>query len=126
MAVFQVSSKSIPSAVPPARRPRRRLPREWDTVISVSRSIAISVLLFGLPLVVWPFNGSNRKARKALDAFTGSLREVIDLKQLREDSLSGVQQMMQPAMATLSLRLTPRHHDAAADLAYTTYQPPTH
>src|SRR5260370_18233446 len=117
MAVFQVSSKSIPSAVPPPRRRRRRLHREGDTVIAVSRSIAISVLLFGLPLVVWPFNGSNRKARKALDAFTGSLREVIDLKQLREDSLSVVQQMMQPAMVTLWVRLSARQQEAAGDLA---------
>src|SRR5260370_22077990 len=117
-----VSSKCIPSAVPPPRRRRRRLPREWATVISVSRSIAISVLLFGLPLVVWPFNGSNRKARKVLDAFTGLLGEVIDLKQLREDSLSVVQQMMQPAMVTLWVRLSACQQEAAGDLAQTTYQ----
>ena len=122
MAVFQVSSKSIPSAMPPPRRRRRRLPREWATVISVSRSTAISALLFGLPIVVWPFNGSNRKARKALDAFTGALREVIDLKQLCEGSLSVVQQMMQPAMVTLWVRLSARQQEVAGDSAQTTCQ----
>ncbi len=122
MPVFQVSSKSIPSAMPPPRRRRRRLPREWDGVISISRSIVISVLLFGLPLVVWPFNGSNRKARQALDAFTGSMREVIDLTQLREGTLSVAQQMMQPAMVTLWVRLSARQQETAGDLAQTTCQ----
>ena len=122
MVVFQVSSKSIPSAIPSPRRRRLRFPREWDTIISVSRSVAISALLFGLPIFVWPFNEGNRKARKALDAFTESLRQVIDLEQLREDSLSAVQQMMQPAIATLWVRLNARQQEAARNLAQATCQ----
>jgi serine phosphatase RsbU (regulator of sigma subunit) len=113
MVVFQVSSESIPSALPPPRRRRRRIPREWDPAISIIRSIVISALLFGLPLVVWPFSWSTRKARKVLYAFSASLREVINLEQLRESTLSVVQEMMQPAIVTLWVRQTARQQEAA-------------
>ncbi len=109
MAVFQVASKSsIPPAMPVPRRRRRRLPREWEPVISAFRSIVIPLLLFGLPIFGWPFNGSNRKAHKALETFTGTLREVIDPTQLREGTLAVVQEMMQPAIVALWVRLSQR------------------
>jgi serine phosphatase RsbU (regulator of sigma subunit) len=65
-----------------------------------------------MPIFVWPFNASNRKARKALETFTGSLREVIDPTQLREGTLAVVQEMMQPAIVTLWVRLSQRQQEA--------------
>src|SRR2546430_7493886 len=105
MTVFQVSSKIHSSAMILPRRRRRRLPPQWNTAMSVVFRAIITTLIFGLPIFVWPFNRSNREARKALAAFTGSLREVIDLQRICEDSLAAVQQMVQPAMVTLWIRL---------------------
>ncbi len=90
--------------------------------MSISRNIAISILLLGLPVVVPPLNKSNREARKAFDAFTGSLREVIDLEQLCEDSLSVLQQMMQPSIVTLWVRLSPPQQEGAGNPTQVTYQ----
>lgn len=122
MVVFQVSSKIIPWAMPPPKRRRRRLPREWDTAISVGLNAAIAALLFGLPIILPPFSKSNREARKAFEAFAESLREVIDLEQLRESCLLVMQQMMQPAIVTLWVRLSARLPQRAGDAEQTIYR----
>ncbi len=122
MAVFQVLSRSIASTMPPPKRHRRRLPREWDAITSIGLSIAISVLLFGLVIFVWPFNKSRREARKVLDAFTASLREIINLEELLEGTLSVMQQMMQPATVTLWVRMSVRQQEATEGPAQLTCQ----
>ncbi len=47
------------------------------------------------------FNVRNREAIKAVEAFTSTLREEIDLDQLRERFLTVIQQIMQPYSVSL-------------------------
>src|SRR5215469_1401123 len=49
------------------------------------------------------FNVRNREAIKAVAAFTSTLREEIDLDQLRERFLTVIQQTMQPYSVSLSI-----------------------
>jgi serine phosphatase RsbU (regulator of sigma subunit) len=51
------------------------------------------------------FNVRNREARKAVEAFTGTLREEINLEQLRERFLTVIQQYMQPYFVSFWVRL---------------------
>ncbi|HKD75165.1 MAG TPA: GAF domain-containing protein [Ktedonobacterales bacterium] len=54
------------------------------------------------------FNKSNIAASKAVEAFTSTLRDEIDLDQLRERFLMVIQQTMQPYSVSLWLRVTSR------------------
>ncbi len=50
------------------------------------------------------FNVRNREANKAIEAFTATLREEIDLDQLRERFLTVIQRTMQPYFTSLWIR----------------------
>src|SRR5258708_33150195 len=52
------------------------------------------------------FNVRNREAIKAVEAFTSTLREEIDLYQLRERFLTVIEDTMQPYSVSLSRRTT--------------------
>ncbi len=66
------------------------------------------------------FNVRNREASKAVEAFTATLREEINLDQLREHFLNVIQQTLQPYSVSLWLRMTLRQQErAATDAEYT-------
>src|SRR5947209_3558281 len=52
------------------------------------------------------FNVRNREASKAVEAFTSTLREEIDLDQLRERFLTVIQQTLQPYSVSLWVRIS--------------------
>jgi serine phosphatase RsbU (regulator of sigma subunit) len=52
------------------------------------------------------FNVRNREAIKAVEAFTSTLREEIDLEQLRQRFLTVIEQTMQPYSVSLWVRTT--------------------
>jgi serine phosphatase RsbU (regulator of sigma subunit) len=60
------------------------------------------------------FNVRDREARKAVEAFTATLREEIDLDQLSERFLNVIQQTLQPYSVSLWVRTTPQQERAAA------------
>jgi len=79
------------------------------SIIYVTVALAWVVILDPLrayiqSLIEQRFNVRNREARKAIEAFTSTLREEIDLNQLRERFLNVIQQTMQPYSVSLWVR----------------------
>src|SRR5947209_4901632 len=101
MSIFQVSSRSVQVAAPPKKKPRR-LRREWSIAIHFVLAVSVS----GQWLIERSFNVRNREAVKAIDAFTATLREEIDLDQLRERFLTVIQHTMQPYSVSLWIRIS--------------------
>jgi K+-sensing histidine kinase KdpD len=78
-------------------------------IILVTTALAWSVILeplraFIQSLIEWRFNVRNREAIKAVEAFTSTLREEIDLDQLRERFLTVIQQTVQSYSISLWVR----------------------
>lgn len=78
-------------------------------LIVVTTTLALAVLFD--PVRVWAqtrieqrFNLRNREAIKAIEAFTSTLREEIDLNQVRERFLDVIQKTMQPQSVSLWVR----------------------
>src|SRR5947209_6397117 len=99
MSIFQVSSRSVQVAAPPKKKPRR-LRREWSIAIHFVLAVSVS----GQWLIERSFNVRNREAVKAIEDFTATLREEIDLDQLRERFLTVIQRTMQPYSVSLWIR----------------------
>lgn len=59
------------------------------------------------------FNVRNREADKAIEAFTSTLREEIDLEQLRERFLTVIQQTVQPYSVSLWVRTAVHRQEQA-------------
>jgi serine phosphatase RsbU (regulator of sigma subunit) len=75
-------------------------------IILVTTALAWAVILepvrgYIQSLIERRFNVRNREAIKAVEAFTSTLREEIDLDQLRERFLTVIQQTMQPYSVSL-------------------------
>jgi len=75
-------------------------------IILVTTALAWAVILepvraFIQSRIERRFNVRNREAIKAVEAFTSTLREEIDLDQLRERFLTVIQQIMQPYSVSL-------------------------
>ncbi len=75
-------------------------------IILVTTALAWAVILeplraFIQSLIERRFNVRNRETIKAVEAFTSTLREEIDLDQLRERFLTVIQQTMQPYSVSL-------------------------
>jgi len=60
------------------------------------------------------FNVRNREARKALETFTSTLREEIDLDQVRERFLTVIQQTIRPYFVALWVRANPQQSTRTA------------
>jgi serine phosphatase RsbU (regulator of sigma subunit)/anti-sigma regulatory factor (Ser/Thr protein kinase) len=61
------------------------------------------------------FNVRNREALQAIEGFTATLREEIDLDQLREHFLTVIQQAMQPYFIALWTLVNPRQQEPHDD-----------
>src|SRR5947199_2309979 len=80
-------------------------------IIIVTTTLAWAVILdpvrvYFQSLIERRFNLRNREAVKTIEAFTSTLREEIDLDQLRERFLTVVQQTMQPYSVSLWVRIS--------------------
>lgn len=69
----------------------------WTVILEPARASIQS-------LIEQRFNVRNREASKAIAIFTSTLREEIDLDQLRERFLTVIQQVMQPYFVSLWVR----------------------
>lgn len=69
----------------------------WTVILEPARASIQS-------LIEQHFNVRNREASKAITIFTSTLREEIDLDQLRERFLTVIQQIMQPYFVSLWVR----------------------
>lgn len=69
----------------------------WTVILEPARASIQS-------LIEQRFNVRNREASKAIAIFTSTLREEIDLDQLRERFLTVIQQIMQPYFVSLWVR----------------------
>src|SRR5256886_10142656 len=83
-------------------------------IILVTTTLAWAIILdpvrvYFQSLIERRFNLRNREAVKTIEAFTSTLREEIDLDQLRERFLSVVQQTMQPYSVSLWVRTRISH-----------------
>src|SRR6266516_2619287 len=80
-------------------------------VVLVTTALAWAILWDPLrtyvqSLIERHFNVRDREAVKAIEAFTATLREEIDLDQLRERFLTVIQQIMQPYSISLWTRVS--------------------
>ena len=80
-------------------------------IILVTTTLAWAIILdpvrvYFQSLIERRFNLRNREAVKTIEAFTSTLREEIDLDQLRERFLTVVQQTMQPYSVSLWVRIS--------------------
>ena len=80
-------------------------------IIIVTTTLAWAIILdpvrvYFQSLIEQRFNLRNREAVKTIEAFTSTLREEIDLDQLRERFLTVVQQTMQPYSVSLWVRIS--------------------
>ena len=80
-------------------------------IIIVTTTLAWAIILdpvrvYFQSLIERRFNLRNREAVKTIEAFTSTLREEIDLDQLRERFLTVVQQTMQPYSVSLWVRIS--------------------
>ncbi|TMC65704.1 MAG: GAF domain-containing protein [Chloroflexota bacterium] len=80
-------------------------------IILVTTTLAWAIILdpvrvYFQSLIEQRFNLRNREAVKTIEAFTSTLREEIDLDQLRERFLTVVQQTMQPYSVSLWVRIS--------------------
>src|SRR2546429_9194412 len=83
-------------------------------IIIVTTTLAWAIILdpvrvYFQSLIERRFNLRNREAVKTIEAFTSTLREEIDLDQLRERFLTVVQQTMQPYSVSLWVRTRISH-----------------
>jgi serine phosphatase RsbU (regulator of sigma subunit) len=81
----------------------------FSHIILVTTALAWAILLdpvrtYVQSLIERRFNVRDREAVKAIEAFTATLREEIDLDQLRERFLTVIQQTMQPYSVSLWTR----------------------
>lgn len=79
-------------------------------VILISTALAWAIILYPVCAFIQKrlerrFNVRNQGMVKAIEAFTATLREEIDLAQLRERLLTVIQQAMQPSTLSLWIRL---------------------
>jgi serine phosphatase RsbU (regulator of sigma subunit) len=82
-----------------------------DPVILVAAALAWTVLLDPVRAYLQGrierrFNTRNREARKAIETFAATLREEIDLEQIRERFLTVIQQTLRPYSLALWVRST--------------------
>ncbi|HEX6551301.1 MAG TPA: GAF domain-containing SpoIIE family protein phosphatase [Ktedonobacteraceae bacterium] len=80
-------------------------------IILITTALAWAIILdpvriYFQSLIEQRFNLRNREAVKTIEAFTSTLREEIDLDQLRERFLTVVQQTMQPYSVSLWVRIS--------------------
>ena len=85
-------------------------------IILVTTALAWAVILeplraFIQSLIERRFNVRNRETIKAVEAFTSTLREEIDLEQLRERFLTVIQQTMQPYSISLWVRASNKQQE---------------
>lgn len=94
------------------------LASDTDHIILIAATLAWVVLLDPVRVYIQArieqrFNVRNREARKALEIFTATLREEIDLDQVRERFLAVIQQTMQPSSVALWIRAAERQKEQA-------------
>ncbi len=83
---------------------------DTDHIILVAATFACSIIcepvrLYLQEKIEQRFNTHNREVRRALEAFTSTLREEIDLELVRERFLKVIQQTMQPHTLALWVRV---------------------
>src|SRR5947209_9899272 len=80
-------------------------------IVVVTTTLAWAVILAPLytyvqALIDQPFKGPDYEAAKAIEAFTSTLREEIDLDKVRDGLLAVVQKTMQPQSVSVWIRTT--------------------